>query len=663
MEDGMLKATLSYQKIADIYNVTYQATPWLQTTFRYTIFNPDNPARNTNDIDGLNDRSYSVKINVLDEGKYKPQVAIGAKDVLGTGAWNSEYIVASKKINNLDVTLGLGWGRLAEKNVFKNPFININEDFANRDKGTNTESIGGTYGGKLRSGSFFSGNQVGIFGGIKYTVPNTNLSLLAEYNSDSYQREINKGTIPDSSPLSIGVKWNGLRSFDIGLSYQQGNQAALSISSKINTKADSLIPKIDPFYSSYDGYELSGADESLNLDSWYHRLFFDLGKSGILLRTAKVIPEENKIIMELTNLQYNLTADALSRAFTLSQIHIPQEINKIEVIINETGYQLINIVYQKDSLGSYSLADNKGRLDFLDARAIENPTHFTRFSIPHAAFDVNLYNKFQLFDPQNPVKYQIYLKTAVSISLPKEWNILGIYATNIYNDFDMNFVDKNSALPHVRSDINEYLVQGESGIDSLYLEKRSKYRDLYYRAYFGILETMYSGLGIELLYQPSNKSRLALGATINKVRKRGFKRNFDLLDYKTTTGFLSLFYASPFYNYDFALHLGRYLAKDRGATIEMRRTFDNGFVVGAFATFTNVSAAVFGEGSFDKGLYFKIPFNAFGPNTKSSYATTIRSVQRDGGQRIDDFSGRLWHDLRNVRYDSLRNHKERMMPK
>ena len=174
---------------------------------------------------------------------------------------------------------------------------------------------------------------------------------------------------------------------------------------------------------------------------------------------------------------------------------------------------------------------------------------------------------------------------------------------------------------------------------------------------------MYSGVGIEVLYQPF-MSRLALGGTINRVIKRGYERDFELLDYKTSTGFLSLYYASPFYNYDFAIHIGRYLAKDKGATMEIRRTFDNGFSVGAFVTRTNVSAADFGEGSFDKGLFFKIPFDSFLSNdTKNSFATSLRSIQRDGGQKLDYFTGRLWFDLRSVRYDSLKNNKSRMIPK
>ena len=173
---------------------------------------------------------------------------------------------------------------------------------------------------------------------------------------------------------------------------------------------------------------------------------------------------------------------------------------------------------------------------------------------------------------------------------------------------------------------------------------------------------MYSGAGAEILYMPY-KSRISIGATVNLLKKRDFDRHFRMLDYETTTGFLSIFYASPFYNYDIALHFGRYLAKDTGATMEIRRTFDNGFSFGAFATITNVSEQEFGEGSFDKGIFFKIPLDTLlKRNTKSSYKTTVRSVQRDGGQRLNDFSGTLWHDLRSVRYDSFYNHEKEMIP-
>ena len=661
MSDGDLKATISYQDIANIYNITYQATPWLESTFRYTIFNPSNPIRNSSIPDGLNDRSYSVKIKLVNERQYIPQLAIGIKDLLGTGAWSSEYLVASKKFDNLDLSLGIGWGRLSEEGTIKNPLTYFSDNFSNRYEG-NPFSAGGKYGGKLRTNSFFKGNQVGLFGGLKYNLANTNFSLLAEYNTDSYTREIVKGTIANSSPLSFGIEWRASENFNFALTYQQGNELAFLFSSEINTKKQLSRQKIQPFYSSIDGYELSGAKESLDLNSWYHRLFHDLKKIGVLVRNAEVVTEENKIILEISNQNFNYTADALERVFSIVQIHTPS-IDKYEVIINEDKYKIANVQYSRDSTSDYFQNNQNEKIEIKNLKTIDEPKIYTRFKVPYINFDINLATRFQLFDPQNPIKHQVYLNTGITVNLPKEWKIRGAYATDLHNDFDMKYVAKSENLPNVRTDINSYLVQGESGIDYLFLEKKFRYKDIFYRFYFGALETMYSGAGLEMLYQPYMKSRFAVGSTINSVRKRGYKRNLDLLDYRTTTGFLSLYYASPFYNFDFALHLGRYLAKDKGLTIEARRTFDNGFSIGAFATFTDVSAADFGEGSFDKGLYFKIPFNAFGINTKSSYSTIIRSIQRDGGQRVENFSGTLWHQLRNVRYDSLSNNQDRMLPR
>jgi len=57
--------------------------------------------------------------------------------------------------------------------------------------------------------------------------------------------------------------------------------------------------------------------------------------------------------------------------------------------------------------------------------------------------------------------------------------------------------------------------------------------------------------------------------------------------------------------------------------------------VGAWFTLTNVSAARFGEGSFDKGIRLVIPFEWVAPfATRSGYELALRPIQRDGGQRL-----------------------------
>ena len=146
------------------------------------------------------------------------------------------------------------------------------------------------------------------------------------------------------------------------------------------------------------------------------------------------------------------------------------------------------------------------------------------------------------------------------------------------------------------------------------------------------------------------------------VKQRDFDRRFELLDYDVVTGHVSAYWASPFYNYDVAIHAGRYLAKDLGATFEARRTFRNGWQVGVWASLTDVPFEDFGEGSFDKGLFFQVPLDGlFGGKTRGTFATRMRPIQRDGGQRLDGFSADIFWDLRAARFDAF-TPDERLMP-
>jgi hypothetical protein len=58
--------------------------------------------------------------------------------------------------------------------------------------------------------------------------------------------------------------------------------------------------------------------------------------------------------------------------------------------------------------------------------------------------------------------------------------------------------------------------------------------------------------------------------------------------------------------------------------------------MGAYATFTNVSAAQFGEGSFDKGIYISIPFDLMLPSSHVRSANIMwQPLLRDGGARLN----------------------------
>ena len=646
--DGTLTTTAAIQSLTKAYSITYQATPWLEGTFRYTGFNRAIYSY---------DRNYEAKIRLWKEQEYLPQVAIGIRDLVGTGLWGSEYVVASKAVGDFDFTLGMGWGRLAGNGDINNPLIQLSDRFAERQN-----EIG--LGGELSSGAFFSGDKAGFFGGAAYQFDSLPVSLMLEYNPDQYDFEFNIGGLRPKSPWSAGVKWQALPGVSLSLSRQHEQEWGIELSAALDTK--SLTPRRPaPVFTSSLDMAPQDLPSQLNRRDWYDMLLYDVERSGLLLLEASIEPSSSTAILVMGNNQYPVWADAIAKMAVLADLHLPSSVNTFRIVAEEAGHRVQTIQMRRPSL---AYGQNKQlverQISVLPGRSLVSPQRKTSFFQKKVFFDVGLDTRLQLFDPDDPARYQVYMPLGINILLSKSWLITGSYGVDITNNFDESGrISGNSALTPVRSDVVKYLTEGDTGLDSLYFEKRgSAYKGIHYRVFGGVLEEMYSGVGGEVLYQPF-QSRLAYGLSANWVRQRDYDKSFKHLDYQTATAFASVYWASPFYNVDVAVHAGKYLAKDVGATLEVRRTFNNGWMVGLWATMTDVSAEDFGEGSFDKGMFFKIPFEGlFGGNSRGSYGTRVRPIQRDGGQRLEDLSGSIWWDIRGARYDAFSDLKNRMVP-
>ena len=645
--DGVLTATAAVQSRTKSYSITYQAMPWLEGTFRYTGFNRDIYSY---------DRNYEAKVRLLKERRYIPQVAVGIRDLVGTGVWGSEYVVASKEVGGFDVTLGMGWGRLAGKGDVENPMAWLDNSFQVRESDVGR-------GGELSTGSFFSGENVGLFGGLSYELPGLPVTALMEYNPDQYDFDFQRGGERPKSPITTAVKWDALPGVSLTLSHQHGEGWGFSIAAALDSKAAPARRPIRPIKSSAD-FAPEDLPPMLNKASWYDMLLYDVERSGLVLVEATIDTNGQMATLVMGNKEYPIWADAIARMTTLADLHLPPEVRSMRFVLEEEGHQVFTAPAYRPSRQTISRSQYQQRdFDLLRANPPHPPQYRTGFDQKKLFIDVGLSNRLQLFDPDDPARYQLYGKLGISAALPKNWSLRGEYAIDIVSTFEESTRASDSILPHVRSDIVQYLQQGATGLESLYLDKRGTLvPQLHYRVFGGILEQMYSGAGGEMLYQP-HKSRLAFGLSGSWVQQRGYERNLDLLDYKTTTAFASAYWASPFYNLDFAVHAGRYLAKDVGATLEARRTFANGWMVGLWATITDVPFDDFGEGSFDKGMFFKIPLDGvLGGSGRANYSMRVRPIQRDGGARLEDLSGNIWWDLRGVGYDALQEHKDRAVP-
>ena len=656
--DGTFTTTAAIQSRTNSYAITYQATPWLEGTFRYTGFN---------DFSHW-DRNYEAKVRLWEEQRYLPQMAIGIRDLVGTGIYGSEYAVASKAWGNFDVTLGVGWGRLAGDGDFKNPLTLVASRFEDRTK----PSIDVESTGVFQPGQWFSGEKAGLFGGISYSFRSLPVSIMLEYNPDEYEwdfsqafeRVTKRGAPRPDSPISGAVKWTALPGVSITLSRQHSQEWGVELSAALDTKSLPAKPPSRVFRSSLD-YSSDELPLGINQLSWYDTLLFDVERSGILLLEATIDETSHSATIIMGNLDYPVWADAVATMANLADLHLPSTVNSFNIVIEEEGHRLHSISMRRPSLTYGKI----GQLVEREIRVQPNKLlsvvqHRTDFVQKKVFFDVNLSNRIQLFDPSDPVRFQLYANIGVNLALPKSWLLTGAYGLDITNNFDESKRrNSGSVLPRVRTDIVKYLTDGDTGLDSLYVQKRGTVMDdTHYRIFGGVLESMFSGFGGEVLYQPY-RSRLAYGVSASWVQQRDYSKGFKLLDYKTSTAFASVYWATPFYNFDVAVHAGKYLAKDVGATLEVRRTFHNGWSVGLWATKTDVSAEDFGEGSFDKGMYFRIPFNGLlGTSSRSNYSMRLRPIQRDGGQRLEDFSANIWWDTRGARYDAFSEMTKRLSP-
>ena len=157
---------------------------------------------------------------------------------------------------------------------------------------------------------------------------------------------------------------------------------------------------------------------------------------------------------------------------------------------------------------------------------------------------------------------------------------------------------------------------------------------------------MFTGIGGQILLRPFN-SNFNISIDSFYVQQRAYDRKFGLKDYKTTTGHINFGYLFPM-GVESNISFGRYLAKDDGYTFDLSRRTSSGFRAGVYFTRTNVSAELFGEGSFDKGFYFQVPMDLFSKNYVGNYTNfKLSPLTRDGGAKLE-----YDKDLRGLMYNT-----------
>ena len=629
---------INYSSSYPIEHTSMTATPfsWLEATYRYTeVENRLYGPRSYSGNQSFKDKGFDLKLGILQESYYIPKVAVGIRDLAGTGLFSSEYFVASKAINNFDFTLGIGWGVLGKDSNISNPLYELNENFRFRN---DSSGQGGTFTFK----NWFSG-EAAIFGGLEYDLKKYGLRFKIEYDTTRPDLLPNAASIPlkVNSRINAGVSFFLSDSLSMSASYERGNEFRVSFSIGGNFLEDTIskprpknVIKLDP-----ERIERSLQDK----DIFYRSLNRSLRDESIYIQAASY--EEKEVDVSVASTKYfSLTRKVGRSARVVSALASP-EVEKIIVRSMNGDLQVATISLNRKEFDQ--AINNQGSIEelFLKSKIYSEsnkPLYLSAdfkptVSLPEIEWNMSPSISHQIGGPEGFYLGQLSWLTDVSIKFRRNITLYTSLGINIYDTFKDFNNPSTSTIPHVRSDIQEYLSKGKNNIRRFQLEYLSSpYKDVYFRADFGILEQMFAGIGGEIYYRPFDQ-KYALGLSMHKVRQRDFDQKFSLRDYSTVTGHLGIYYDFPS-EVSAKVLIGRYLAQDKGVTLDLSRRFQTGFTLGVFATKTNLSAEEFGEGSFDKGFYFSIPTKLFYSDFRSgSISFGIHPLTKDGGSLLNQF--------------------------
>jgi hypothetical protein len=617
--------TLPYTR----YGFSMQPFSWLEGTFRYTdIANRPYGAPSLSGDQSYKDKAVDLKVQLLRESAWIPALAVGARDVGGTGLFAGEYVVASKRFDNFDVSLGMGWGYVGGRGDIRNPLGFIDDRFDERP----VPDVG--VGGEFNAHQYFRG-PVALFGGVEYQTLWAPLRLKLEYDGNDYQHEPKQNNQKQDSPFNIGAVYRLSDGVDLSLGIERGNTAMFGFTLHGNMGQARSSPKpLDPPPEPRALQPSATTPRQADWPAISQRLHDNAG-----IAVSQVAVRGHEVIVSGEQQRYFYPAQGVGRASRILDNALAPGIDWFTIVSTQEGMPLVQTSVHRprfEQLLSHDLALPDFRRSVERDAPDDNAREVLYRALPdryNGGFGLGF--RQSIGGPDAFVLYDLYASYSAEYHFtPGVWASTRISA-NLLNNYDQFKYDAPSNLPRVRTYVREYLTSSPVNMSELQLNAaRQLAPDLYGMAYAGLLETMYGGVGGELLYRPFGE-HWALGGDINWVRQRGFDQHFGFRDYHVVTGHVTAYVDTGIQHVLAKISYGRYLAGDTGTTIDLSRVFDNGVRMGAYATFTNVSRAQFGEGSFDKGIYVTIPFDLLLPRSTTTQSTFMwQPLLRDGGAKL-----------------------------
>ena len=647
-KDGQLEFSLEADQWGEHAQLDYQVTPWLNLGVKYSHFDvldfATDAATATNTTNSIASYAYHANAQIFRQTDVLPAIAIGIEDFTGQANIQSHYISASKNIDNWRVDLGVASG----------------QDPNSLD---------------------------GVFAGVQYTFNDYPVVLRAQYINDAPEYEASHvlSSLPSvSAPASrhnqwaVQASWQFTPGIALSLTHGADNSVGLGITVALDTTRPPAryVPQPDlsnvakPNKPAVNKVVAQWQDDLR--DALHH---IDISVHGI-------VQEGPRLQIVLSQTAYPYWPDAINQAHQALLDVLPDGIFNIDYVIKLDGHPVYRV--SRDVIRDPELAKFVTQMS---PRALTQPM-LDRFTQHDQQDQVNSHWQATLPDFSVGIVHQGWLNSQNKMSqlvqarIDLDWEFAPGWSITQQTQFDLaerwEFSDAyfpNQQLQMLSPKITG-LVNNDVHLSQLMMRyNATQITSLYdqqvqydYQLFAGMIDNQWAGFGANLLYQPW-QSRVSVGVSLAQLTARdtdswlGLADGIDTSAYtdSATVALASVYWASPFYNLDIALHAGRFVHQDIGAKLQIRRTFDNGWQFGIWASRTNYhsnSLAMNNDNSItetQQGLYLSIPLdNIFSRATRYSgktyFTSRINQLDNTQGVMLDSVSEDRWWQLRAARY-------------
>jgi len=544
-----------------------------------------------------------LKLRLVKEGPRHPAIAIGVQSALGHRRMSGEYLAMSKRYNNWDFTAGIGWGRYGTAKHFNNPLgifgthFDQNRDLIGEDPNTPSD--------------WFTGEHIGLFGGVEYFLPYDGLSLKFDYGSDRYASETRLSDYEAPSPWGIGLAYN----------YKGWAHAALGMQG-----TDKVMGRIS--------FSASPA-------KWPFQNYLPPDKGERYIKNTAVASGRLKGSITLPN--HANAPDFIGLAARHALTEDNQDFNEIALTLKSQNLTGPTIHLSKSDIEHAAYHHDRSPNEIWQNTSLSTNadalTLLPEKSAPAINFLIGIENELSLSEEDSGTLYRT--SAVVGAESTSTLGFMGAahLRINLLDNLDNLHELRPQALLPVHSDIDRF-ADNTVNADRLFGAYTQSFTpELHAGLSAGYLEEFYAGFGGELLYRPIN-SRFALGAELWQAFRRDPETSLSvgLNGQQVTTGHANIWYDIPRHDVTAKLSAGRFLAGDTGLSFSLEKEFLNGALLTGQISLSNASDPdIFGNTTHAyHSIGLTLPLGSIPYITEGSYIKTkLSPLGRDIAQRIN----------------------------